>query len=75
MITKGEEVGAITLLQQYTNENCARVKTDYATRSTSLEEKLKTAGIHYLFLDYMRNWTSKEGCRFLYLVVSYTVLG
>ena len=57
----GMEADAVTLLQQFINENCERVEKEYRTLNQTLPTALETVGIDYLYRNYMKDWTSKEG--------------
>jgi dipeptidase len=60
-IQAGREADAVALLQQFINENCERVERDYRMLNQTLPTALETVGIDYLYRDYMKDWTSKEG--------------
>jgi dipeptidase len=60
-IKAGKDADAVTLLQQFTNDNCERVGKEYLMLNQILPAALKTVGIEYVFADYMQAWTSKHG--------------
>jgi dipeptidase len=60
-IQAGKEADAVTLLQQFIDENVERVGSEYQMLNHTLPETLTSAGIEYLHTDYMAEWTSKEG--------------
>jgi hypothetical protein len=60
-VKDGKDRDAVTLLQQFINENCERVGKEYRTLNQTLPETLSTAGVNYLYTDYMKDWTSKKG--------------
>jgi dipeptidase len=59
-IKAGNEADAVTLLQQFINENCERVEKEYLMLNEILPATLKTVGIEYVFIDYMKDWTSRK---------------
>jgi secernin len=61
LIKAGKETDATALLQQFSNENCARVEKEYRMLNKTLPEALATVGVSYLYTDYLKEWTSKEG--------------
>ncbi|MEK7403578.1 MAG: hypothetical protein AAB225_00580, partial [Acidobacteriota bacterium] len=61
LIETGRTAEAVNALQQFVGENCARVEGEYKMLNRGLPETLKTVGIKYLFLDYLREWTAKKG--------------
>jgi secernin len=60
LMDAGKQAEAIRLLQDYIDANCARVDQEYGTLNETLPAMLKETGISYLFLDYLRGWTSKS---------------
>jgi len=60
-IQAGKETDAVTLLQQFINENTERAGKEYQMLNQTLPEILTTVGINYLHISYMKEWTSKEG--------------
>lgn len=61
LIKAGKEADAVALLQRFSSANCDRVEKEYRMLNNTLPETLSTVGIHYLFADYMKEWTSKQG--------------
>ncbi len=57
----GKSVDAAGVLQEFINQNCRRLDREYLRLNDSLPATLKTAGLQYLFTDYVREWTSKAG--------------
>ena len=47
--------------QQFINENCGRVEKEYRMLNTTLPATLEKVGIAYLYTDYLKDWTAKEG--------------
>jgi dipeptidase len=60
-IKAGKEAEAVALLQRFSNANCDRVEQEYRQLNQTLPEKLATAGINYLYSDYLKKWTSGKG--------------
>ena len=60
-IKSGQESEAVKLLQQFINENCERVEKEYRMLNTTLPATLEKVGIAYLYTDYLKEWTAKEG--------------
>ncbi len=60
-IKSGKESEAVKLLQQFINENCGRVEKEYRMLNTTLPATLEKVGIAYLYTDYLKDWTAKEG--------------
>ena len=60
LIKAGKDADAVKLLQEFTNQNCARVEKEYRTLGQTLPAKLETVGIEYLYTAYMRDWTTKS---------------
>jgi dipeptidase len=58
LIAQGDRTAAVTCVQQFIDENCARVDTECATLNRTLAEKVKTVGVRYVFADYLRSWTA-----------------
>ncbi len=56
---KGEE--AIAALQAFVDENSGRIERQYPALQQSAEEALKSRGLRYLFLEYVKGWTVKKG--------------
>jgi dipeptidase len=61
LIEAGKEADAAALLQQFSSENCERVQKEYRMLNKTLSEMLSIVGAHYLFMDYLKEWTSKQG--------------
>jgi len=57
----GNEAGAVRLLQEFVNENCERTGKEYRMLNEILPTTLKTVGIEYVFVDYLKAWTSQKG--------------
>ena len=55
---RGSEAAAI--LQGYVDENCARVAQQYPALSRSAEDLVKTLGVKYLFVGFLKDWTGKS---------------
>ena len=60
-IKAGKESEAAKLLQQFINENCGRVEKEYQMLNTTLPATLQKVGVHYLYTDYLKAWTAKQG--------------
>lgn len=60
-IKAGRSAAALRLLQQFSRENCERVEKEYRMFQATLPEMLKTAGVEYLYADYLKDWSSKKG--------------
>jgi hypothetical protein len=60
-VKAGRDADAVALLQKFTDENCARVGKEYQTLNQTLPETLSTAGVNYLYTDYLKDWTSQKG--------------
>lgn len=61
LIEAGRETEAVRVLQQFVDANCSRIEKEYNLLGQSLPATLKTVGARYLFLDYLRQWTSEHG--------------
>jgi dipeptidase len=61
LIEAGREAEAVKRLQEFIDGNCARADKEYRMLNQTLPAMLETAGIEYLFTDYVRNWTSTHG--------------
>ena len=61
LVNQGKTTEAVNVLQKFVDENCARVEKEYKMLNENLEEMLKTVGIKYVYLDYMKDWTTKAG--------------
>jgi hypothetical protein len=61
LISDGDETTAVGVLQQYVNENCQRIKSEYEMLNRTLPTMLETLGIEYLFTDYVKEWTVPKG--------------
>jgi dipeptidase len=57
----GKTKEAAAVLQKFVDENCERIEKEYKMLNTQLAEMVPTVGIKYVFLDYMKDWTSKKG--------------
>jgi hypothetical protein len=60
-VKEGRDGDAVALLQQFINANCERVGKEYRTLNQTLPETLSTAGVNYLYTDYLKAWTSQKG--------------
>ncbi|MFN7992839.1 MAG: C69 family dipeptidase [Bryobacteraceae bacterium] len=60
-IAAGKGAEATRVLQEFVDANCARVDGEYARLGERLPAELETAGIQYLFLDYLRGWSERSG--------------
>ncbi|MGA2987642.1 MAG: C69 family dipeptidase [Terriglobia bacterium] len=60
-VKDGRDGDAVALLQQFINANCERVGKEYRTLNQTLPETLSTAGVNYLYTDYLKAWTSQKG--------------
>jgi dipeptidase len=60
-VKEGKDADAVALLQRFINENCERVGKEYRTLNQTLPETLSTAGVNYLYTDYLKDWTSQKG--------------
>jgi secernin len=60
-IKAGNETAALKLLQRFTHENCERVAKEYRMLHTTLPAMLETVGVRYLYVDYLKEWSSKKG--------------
>lgn len=58
---EGKHADAVKVLQAFVDENCARIEREYGMLQRVAEDMLKTLGIKYLFVDYVRDWTTKKG--------------
>lgn len=61
LIEESKEAAAVELLQKFINENCTRVEKEYKMLHKTLPILLETVGIEYVFIDYLKNWSSKNG--------------
>jgi len=61
LINAGNQTAAVRLLQQFTDENCDRVEKEYKMLNETLTTMLETVGIEYVFTDYLKGWSSKNG--------------
>ncbi len=57
----GKSAEAAEVLQGFVNENSGRIERQYQTLHKMAEDMLKNLGIRYLFLDYVKDWTTKKG--------------
>jgi len=60
-IKAGNEAAAVRLLQQFTDDNCQRMEKEYRMLNEILPATLKTVGTQFVFVDYMKAWTSQKG--------------
>jgi hypothetical protein len=61
LIKKGQQEAAVALLQKYIDENCSRIEKEYKMLNKVLPMQLNTVGIKYVFLEYLKDWSSKKG--------------
>lgn len=61
LLRAGKDADAVKLLQEFINQNCERADAGYRNLNQTLPAMLKTAGVEYLFADYVRAWTSTSG--------------
>ena len=61
LINKRQQDAAVALLQKYVDENCSRIAGEYKNLNEELPAKLDAAGFKFLFVDYLKDWTSKAG--------------
>jgi len=59
-VEAGIDRDAVSILQQFINDNCERVGKEYEMLNEDLPKKLQAVGVDYVFADYMRDWTSKQ---------------
>jgi hypothetical protein len=60
-VKSGRGADAVALLQKFIDENCRRVEREYRTLNETLPDTLSTAGVNYLYTDYLKEWTSPKG--------------
>lgn len=60
LVRKGKNADAVNLLQSFVNENCTRVESEYKLLNEILEKMVKSLGIKYLYLDYLKSWTKQK---------------
>ena len=61
LINEGKEDAAVKVIQKFIDENCARVEKEYKMLNKTLPDILKTAGIKYVYIDYLKSWAPKKG--------------
>jgi dipeptidase len=61
LIEAGRDAEAVKRLQEFIDGNCARADKEYKMFNQTLPAMLETAGIEFLFTDYVRKWTSTHG--------------
>jgi hypothetical protein len=61
LIKKQQQDAAAALLQKYVDENCSRIAGEYKKLNEELPAKLEATGCKFLFVDYLKDWTSKAG--------------
>ena len=61
LIEAGRDAEAVKRLQEFIDGNCARADKEYRMFNQTLPAMLETAGIEYLYTDYVRKWTSQHG--------------
>ena len=60
LLAQGREADARKLLEQFVYENGQRATKEYRTLNEALPAMLRTAGIQFLFVDYLRDWTAQK---------------
>jgi len=60
LIQEGEQVAATELLQKFIDGNCARAEREYKLLNETVTTMLETVGIEYLYVDYLKGWTTKK---------------
>jgi secernin len=60
-VSKNQPEAAVAALQKYVDENCARIEKEYRMLNQVLPVQLQTVGVNYVFLDFLRDWTVKQG--------------
>jgi secernin len=60
LVREGKEAAAQEQLQAFVDENVARVAQERKGLNDVLPKLLKDAGVEYLFLDYLKDWTQKR---------------
>jgi len=60
LLKKGREQEAVAALERFVDENGARITNEYRTLNETLPPTIATAGIEFLFLDYLRDWTARS---------------
>lgn len=58
---KGLQDAAVALLEKYVEENCSRIEEEYRVLNDQLSRQLEKTGIKFLFVDYLKDWSSKAG--------------
>ena len=61
LISEGDKSGAVAVLQRYVDENCERAEAEYRMLHQTLQTMLETLGIEYLYVDYVKDWTTSKG--------------
>jgi dipeptidase len=61
LISQGEVKAAVEVVQAYVDENCRRVEREYEMLNQTLPTMIETLGIEYLFVDYLKQWTTEKG--------------
>ncbi len=61
LIKNEEESAAVKLLQHYIDENSKRISEEYKMLNEKLPQTLERVGIKYIFVDYLRAWSVKQG--------------
>ena len=61
LLEAGRGADAVRVVQQFVDANCGRVAKEYGMLNQSLPAMLETVGPRYLFLDYLKEWTSASG--------------
>jgi secernin len=60
-IQAGRSSDAAALLTQFVQENCERVEKEYRMLNRTLPATVEIVGVNYLYLDYLKEWTSQKG--------------
>jgi dipeptidase len=61
LIASGDTTSAVDTLQKFVDGNCERIEREYRMLNQTLPQILETVGEDYLFTDYVREWTTKNG--------------
>lgn len=60
LLNQEKSAQAVEIIQNFIDENVARADKEYKMLNSTLPTMLETVGIEYLYLDYLREWTSKK---------------
>jgi len=61
LIDQGDADQAVALLQEFVDQNTERVEKEYKMLNETLTTTLETVGIDYVYLNYLKGWTTKKG--------------